>query len=245
MINAGTLNMDRGEIFCIVNFKTPVDMDDKTGLIRNDSKYSSSKFSGYYRILSVDNEFSRGQFVQTLDCIRVFDPPADKVDANRVEKAAEEKAAESDNRFSDQPAAWSDSNEAWSSPPAEAETSGSTAEEEHTSPPVKANEDSASAEADSASAEGQGIAASLEGAAEVEATGFNAADISSPQPQNPTASSSAKQLDRNTATRRLSVATEDPVTFNLSLAQSRYDAAKAALDAAYAKATALSAKNAQ
>lgn len=260
MINAGTLNMDRGEIFCIVNFKTPVDMDDKTGLIRNDSKYSSSKFSGYYRILSVDNEFSRGQFVQTLDCIRVFDPPADKVDANRVEKAAEEKAAESDNRFSDQPAAWSDSNEAWSSPPAEAETSGSTAEEEHTSPPVKANEDSASAEADSASAEGQGIAASLEGAAEVEATGFNAADISSPQPQNPTASSSAKQsadeaevqaevkkaqFDLNTATRRLSVATEDPVTFNLSLAQSRYDAAKAALDAAYAKATALSAKNAQ
>lgn len=75
MLNAGTLTMDRGEIFCIINFVTPTDMDSVTGLTRTDGRYIRSGFSGYYKILRVDNEFSRGQFAQTLDCIRVFDIP--------------------------------------------------------------------------------------------------------------------------------------------------------------------------
>lgn len=63
---------DRGEIFAMVNFKTPVDIDETTGLVRKDSKYSSSVFSGYYRVLTVDNEFRNGKFEQTLDLIRSF-----------------------------------------------------------------------------------------------------------------------------------------------------------------------------
>lgn len=185
MINAGTLNMDRGEIFCIVNFKTPVDMNDKNGLIRNDSKYSSSKFSGYYRILTVENEFSRGQFVQTLDCIRVFDSPADKVNANRKEKASEEKAAEANNRFTDQPASWSDGEDVWASEPVEADTASAEAEESHETPPADDAAEVENAEEVSASEEGQDIAASLDGVQEVEVSGFSNSDFSSPEPQNP------------------------------------------------------------
>lgn len=73
MINDGTIAMDHSEIFCRINFKTPVDMDNTTGLTRNDQNYSESKFSGLYKILTVANEFSRGQFIQTLDAVRIFD----------------------------------------------------------------------------------------------------------------------------------------------------------------------------
>lgn len=73
MLNEGTLNTDSGEIFCKINFKTPVDMDDATGLMRENTRYRTAKFSGFYRILMVDSEFSKGQFVQTLELIRIFD----------------------------------------------------------------------------------------------------------------------------------------------------------------------------
>jgi hypothetical protein len=73
MINDGTIAMDYSEIFCKINFKTPVDMDPTTGLLRKDTVYFESKFSGLYKILTVANEFSRGQFIQTLDAVRIFD----------------------------------------------------------------------------------------------------------------------------------------------------------------------------
>lgn len=73
MLNDGTLMMDAKEIFCRINFKTPVDMDPKTGLVRTDGRYSTSKFSGFYKIIKIDSEFSRGQFVQTMETVRIFD----------------------------------------------------------------------------------------------------------------------------------------------------------------------------
>ncbi len=86
MINDGTIAMDKKEIFCRIQFNTPSDMSDRTGLAEMQGKYAVSKFSGLYRILTVDNEFSRGQFVQTLECIRIFDKPeAKKTDNNRNE----------------------------------------------------------------------------------------------------------------------------------------------------------------
>ncbi len=77
MVNDGTIAMDNSEIFCNVHFKTPVDMDESTGLTREDGNYVESKFSGLYKILKVDNEFSRGQFVQYLECVRIFDSNAE------------------------------------------------------------------------------------------------------------------------------------------------------------------------
>jgi hypothetical protein len=69
----GSIAMDHSEIFCQITFLTPVDVDESTGLMAYDTKYKSNKFSGLYKILTVSNEFSKGQFVQTLECIKVFD----------------------------------------------------------------------------------------------------------------------------------------------------------------------------
>jgi hypothetical protein len=69
----GSLVMDRGEIFVRVNFRTPVDMDDTTGLVRQDGRYIESKFSGLYRVLTVDSEFRSGKFEQVLNMVRIFE----------------------------------------------------------------------------------------------------------------------------------------------------------------------------
>lgn len=65
-----SLATDDGEIYCIVNFKTPVDIDETTGMLREDGKFSVSGFSGYYRITEVETELYKGQFVQTLTMYR-------------------------------------------------------------------------------------------------------------------------------------------------------------------------------
>jgi hypothetical protein len=69
----GSLVMDRGEIFAKVAFRTPTDIDDNTGLVRQDGKYTESVFSGMFRLLTVDSEFRQGKFEQTLNLIRIFD----------------------------------------------------------------------------------------------------------------------------------------------------------------------------
>jgi hypothetical protein len=72
-MNNGSLVMDKGELFAQVSFKTPVDMDNQTGLLRTNSKYTESVFSGIYKFLTVDNEFRGGKFEQTCDLIRMPD----------------------------------------------------------------------------------------------------------------------------------------------------------------------------
>ena len=69
----GSLVMDRGELFAKVTFKTPVDIDLDTGLLREDTRYRQSSFSGIYRILSVMNMFGQGVFKQNIDMIRCYD----------------------------------------------------------------------------------------------------------------------------------------------------------------------------
>ena len=71
----GSLAMDNGEIYCYLTFNTPVDFDDATGLLRKEGKYQVSNFSGYYRVLTVENEFRGGKFTQTLDLVRYRNQP--------------------------------------------------------------------------------------------------------------------------------------------------------------------------
>lgn len=75
--NSGSLNMNSGEIFCTLKFKTPADIDETTGLLRKSGYYIESKFSGYYRILRVESEFRQGKFTQVLDLIRQLNQPDD------------------------------------------------------------------------------------------------------------------------------------------------------------------------
>jgi hypothetical protein len=66
----GSISMDSGEIHCRVNFKTPVDIDEKSGLLRKDSVWKDVYFSGFYQILMVESEFRQGKFTQMLECVR-------------------------------------------------------------------------------------------------------------------------------------------------------------------------------
>jgi hypothetical protein len=91
--NNNSLIMDNSEVICYVEIKTPVDVDDRTGGVRffNDNKISSG-FTGVYKLLMVDSEFSRGQFTQTLNLIRYMnqdfnlqeDRSYDQAEANRL-----------------------------------------------------------------------------------------------------------------------------------------------------------------
>lgn len=73
----GSLVMDNGELYAKVSFKTPVDIDETTGLIRKDGKYIESVFSGMYKFLTVNNTFSGGKFEQTCDLVRMPDDVGD------------------------------------------------------------------------------------------------------------------------------------------------------------------------
>lgn len=68
----GSLWMDNSELYVYVRFKSPMDYNETVGLAFPDQQsYTESDLSGVYRVISVDNEFSRGQFVQTLDIARL------------------------------------------------------------------------------------------------------------------------------------------------------------------------------
>lgn len=66
-----SLRTDYGEIYVRLMFRTPVDIDESTGLMKFNDRYSTSVFSGIYRVLTVASEFKQGQFTQTLNLIRL------------------------------------------------------------------------------------------------------------------------------------------------------------------------------
>ena len=68
----GSLYYDNGELYVFVNFQSPTDYDETIGLaVPQLSDYQYSAFSGIYKIIKVDNVFSRGKFEQTLDLVRL------------------------------------------------------------------------------------------------------------------------------------------------------------------------------
>lgn len=69
---------DSQERYVQLNFKTPSDYDDSTGMLETNSKYSQSGFSGIYRVIMVENNFVGGKFEQTLDMVRIFDQEPDQ-----------------------------------------------------------------------------------------------------------------------------------------------------------------------
>lgn len=82
---------DNGQVYVHIQFRTPIDIDESTGLMRYDSKYKLSVFSGLYMILRIDSQFSNGQFIQTLDLVRLpnqikFDYVDKKSKAKSVER---------------------------------------------------------------------------------------------------------------------------------------------------------------
>ena len=73
----GSLSMDKGEIYCNITFKSPVDIDESTGLLRQGSKWKDVYFSGLYKINTVESEFKQGKFLQTINGFRIKDQKGD------------------------------------------------------------------------------------------------------------------------------------------------------------------------
>jgi hypothetical protein len=69
--NNSSLRMDDGGVYVQVLFRVPTDIDESTGLMKFDSKYQHSVFSGLYQVIQVSNSFSKGQFVQDLELVRM------------------------------------------------------------------------------------------------------------------------------------------------------------------------------
>ena len=67
-----SLITDASDIFVLIEFRTPSDIDAVTGLM-DFTSWSTSVFSGLYRVITVDNVFERGQFYQTLELVRLTD----------------------------------------------------------------------------------------------------------------------------------------------------------------------------
>lgn len=79
----GSLKMDNGEVYVNLTFRTPVDVDETTGLMQFTNENilgptQTSLFSGLYRVMRVTNEFRNGMFTQMLNLIRL--PRQDKLD---------------------------------------------------------------------------------------------------------------------------------------------------------------------
>ena len=67
-----TINYDLTPPYLQLNLKTPTDYDDLTGLVDlyGKSKYTTSEFSGVYRVTSTESSFSGGMFTQRVNAIR-------------------------------------------------------------------------------------------------------------------------------------------------------------------------------
>lgn len=72
LIADGSLRMDNKEVYVEVTFKTPIDVNETTGLVDFGAEFQqTSMFSGMYRVLTVKNKFTGGKFEQTLDIVRL------------------------------------------------------------------------------------------------------------------------------------------------------------------------------
>ena len=67
----GSLAFDRGAQYVQLLFRVPTDIDESTGLMKFDTAYKNSVFSGLYAVVKVHNSFQHGQFSQELELVRL------------------------------------------------------------------------------------------------------------------------------------------------------------------------------
>jgi hypothetical protein len=78
LTRSGAIKMDQGDVFVRIKFKNLGDLDHDTGLrFENtqipDSLFNhSSTFTGYYKIVTINNSFSEGLFTQDVRCYRSY-----------------------------------------------------------------------------------------------------------------------------------------------------------------------------
>lgn len=81
----GSILSDRGDIFALLSWRTPADLDQETGL-PDFTRFQNSVFDGVYKIIKVTCDFKNGGFEQTLDMIRFHDKVSDIIEAEGIEQ---------------------------------------------------------------------------------------------------------------------------------------------------------------
>jgi hypothetical protein len=67
----GSVNYQNGEVHVRLNFRTPIDIKEQTGLYDFGPTEMIQEYSGLYKVYTLESEFSRGMFTQTLNLLRV------------------------------------------------------------------------------------------------------------------------------------------------------------------------------
>ena len=87
----GSIITDRGDIFCLVGWKSPSDMDQTTGF-PDYSKYKNSIFDGVFKVVKVSSEFKNGSFQQDIELVRYHDVVTDVLGAEEAKQREKETA---------------------------------------------------------------------------------------------------------------------------------------------------------
>jgi hypothetical protein len=72
--NDGTMNYESGNVYIYLTFRTPVDINEKTGTYDFSIAGKESPFGGIYRVNSCENHFQDGTWRQKLKCLRMPGP---------------------------------------------------------------------------------------------------------------------------------------------------------------------------
>ena len=72
MNSDGAMDYQSGEVDIIINFRVPVDNAGPNGLYQFPPKEVGilQAFSGLFQVLTLENNFSKGKFTQTLNLVR-------------------------------------------------------------------------------------------------------------------------------------------------------------------------------
>jgi len=104
----GAMLSDLEDAHVYLIYRTPEDIDDAKGIVdfsAGDKRFKNSTLSGYYRIWTVSNSFTGGEFTQQLEMTRIYDQfreakPGGEKDRNKKMSPAELEVASQIDSFS-------------------------------------------------------------------------------------------------------------------------------------------------
>ena len=85
----GTMNYEGQDVYIYITFRTPADINQRTGGFEFDD--GVSPFSGIYRVIKVISKFEGGTFKQELQCIRMQAQPTD-FDGKKLQSSTQNNA---------------------------------------------------------------------------------------------------------------------------------------------------------
>lgn len=75
----GSMNYESGNVYIYISFRTPADVNTRTGLYDFSIAGKESPFGGIYRIVVCENTFADGNWKQKLKCIRMPGPQGPEI----------------------------------------------------------------------------------------------------------------------------------------------------------------------